>query len=192
MTYHIGCVVMAAGNAERFASNKLAAEFDGKTLIARALDAVPKELETVVVTQYPDIELLARAHSFKPVKNQHPDWGISHTIRLGIEQLKHCDAIVFLVSDQPLLKQSSVQAIVDRWKQEPSYIVGLAHNGKRGNPNIFPREFYPELIALREDHGGNTVIRMHMDRLRLVEAQQLELTDVDTRTALKDLKSQQE
>ena len=187
MIYHIGCVVMAAGNAERFQANKLAAEFEGKSLISRALDAVPKEAQTVVVTQYPQIEILAKAHGFKTVKNEHPDWGISHTIRLGIEALKDCDAILFMVSDQPLLKQSSVQALVDRWKKEPSYIVGLSHNGRRGNPNIFPKEFFSELSELREDHGGNTVIRRHEDRLRLVEAQKFELTDVDTRTALKDL-----
>lgn len=190
MTHHIGCVVMAAGNAARFNANKLAAEFEGKSLISRALDAVPKHVETVVVTQYAQVELLAAAHGFRAVKNQHPDWGISHTIRLGIEALEHCDAILFMVSDQPLLKRSSVQAVVDRWKKEPSCIAALAHNAKRGNPCIFPRAFYPELLALREDNGGNTVIRMHPDRLRLVEAPQTELTDVDTRTALKDLEKQ--
>lgn len=187
MTYHIGCVVMAAGNAERFAANKLAAEFDGKSLISRALDAVPKQADTVVVTQYPEIARLALAHGFKAVQNERPDWGISYTISLGIEALKSCDAILFMVSDQPLLKQSSVQAVIDRWQKEPDCIVGLAHNGKRGNPCIFPKAFYPELLALREDRGGNTVIRQHEDRLRLVEAQQDELTDVDTRAALSAL-----
>ena len=37
----IGCVVMAAGNASRFGANKLAAQVDGKTLLRRALEAVP-------------------------------------------------------------------------------------------------------------------------------------------------------
>ena len=40
---NIGCVVMAAGDARRFGENKLAALFDGKTLIRRALEAVPSE-----------------------------------------------------------------------------------------------------------------------------------------------------
>ena len=39
----VGCVVMAAGNAERFGENKLAAVVDGKTMVERALDAVPEE-----------------------------------------------------------------------------------------------------------------------------------------------------
>ena len=51
----LGCVVMAAGNARRFGENKLAAQWEGKTLIRRALEAVPSELfhSVVVVTQYP-------------------------------------------------------------------------------------------------------------------------------------------
>ena len=40
----IGCVVMAAGNASRFGANKLAAQVDGKTLLRRALEAVPPAL----------------------------------------------------------------------------------------------------------------------------------------------------
>ena len=49
----LGCVIMAAGNARRYGQNKLAAQLRGRSLILRALEAVPaKELEAaVVVTQ---------------------------------------------------------------------------------------------------------------------------------------------
>ena len=51
----IGCVVMAAGNARRFGENKLAAVFQGKSLLQRALEAVPSEklgpVAVVVVAQ---------------------------------------------------------------------------------------------------------------------------------------------
>ena len=57
----IGCLVMAAGNASRFGANKLAAELDGRTLIERALDAVPKGTfaAVCVASQYEGIEELA-------------------------------------------------------------------------------------------------------------------------------------
>ena len=88
----IGCVVMAAGDARRFGENKLAALFDGKPLILRALEAVPAEefSAVAVVTQYPEVEALASEFGFLPVHNPHPDWGISHTIRLGLEALGDC------------------------------------------------------------------------------------------------------
>ncbi len=190
--YHIGCLVMAAGNAERFGENKLAAVYEGKTLIRRALEAVPKDLfsEITVVTQYLQIEQLAGEFGFTALKNAHPDWGISYTIRLGTEAMQTCDAILYMVSDQPLLCDASVRKVVECWKRHPKNIVGAAHDSKRGNPCIFPREFFHELMELREDHGGNTVIRRHDERLMLVEVAKNELTDIDTPCALNDLKKQ--
>ena len=57
----VGCVVMAAGNARRFGENKLAAQLKGRSLISRALDAVPAEQlhAVVVVSQYPEVMDLA-------------------------------------------------------------------------------------------------------------------------------------
>ncbi|MBQ6431273.1 MAG: nucleotidyltransferase family protein [Oscillospiraceae bacterium] len=188
----IGCLVMAAGNAARFRANKLAAEYGGKTLIRRALETVPKETlsAVTVVTQYPEVAELSEEFGFSHIKNEHPDYGISHTIALGTQAMRDCDAILYMVSDQPLLERSSVERVIACWKENPSYIVGAAHNGKRGNPCIFPREFFDELLALTEDHGGNTVIRAHPERLLTVEVGKAELTDVDTPEALEGLKSQ--
>lgn len=185
----LGCLVMAAGNAARFGENKLAAVYEGKTLIRRALEAVPKECfsEVVVVTQYKKVEALAEEFGFSWVHNTHPDWGISHTIRLGTQQMYGCDAILYMVSDQPLLEPESVSRVVQTWVENPTCIVGASHNGRRGNPCIFPRDFFDELMNLREDHGGNTVIRRYPERLKLVEISKQELTDVDTPQALQEL-----
>ena len=101
----VGCVAMAAGNAARFGGNKLAARLEGRSLIERALDAAAgTEFDRVaVVSQYPEVEALAAARGFLSLRNRHPDWGLSHTIRLGTEALRDCDGILYLVCDQPLL-----------------------------------------------------------------------------------------
>lgn len=189
----IGCVIMAAGNASRFGENKLAAEVDGKTLLRHALEAVPPHrfCQVAVVTQYPEAAEAARQFSFTPVENRHPDWGISHTISLGLDALGDCDAALFLVSDQPLLERASVTELLELYYQHPSRIVALGHNGVRGNPCLFPACFFPELRALREDHGGSTVIRRHEDALLLYEVPASQLTDVDTPAALRALTGQE-
>ena len=183
------CLIMAAGNASRFRANKLAAEFDGKPLIRHALEAVPPALfsRVAVVTQYPQVMALAQEFGFEAIENPHPDYGISYTIRLGTAALADCPAILYMVADQPLLSQDSVRRVVTAWQAQPDRIAGASHNGKRGNPNIFPREFYPELLALTEDHGGSTVIRAHPERFLPVEVAQEQLTDVDTPQALENL-----
>lgn len=185
----LGCVVMAAGNARRFGENKLAAEVQGRSLIRRTLDAVPADLmdSVVVVTQYPEILQLAGEYHFSAIHNEHPDYGISHTIKLGLTGLRDCDGVLFLVSDQPLLRQSSVAELIALWKSQPEKIAALAHNGVRGNPCLFPARFFSELMELKEDRGGSTVIRRHEEDLILLETEAQELTDVDTPEALQKL-----
>lgn len=189
MGLKLGCVVMAAGNARRFGENKLAAGIGGRSLILRALEAVPREEfeQVAVVTQYPEILELAEGFRFAPVRNPHPDWGVSHTIRLGLEALGDLDGAMFLVSDQPLLRRESVRALAELWKSRPERIAALAHGGVRGNPCVFPARFFPELLSLTEDRGGSAVIRRHEEDLVLLEVPERELADVDTPEALKEL-----
>lgn len=186
----LGCVVMAAGNARRFGDNKLAARLEGRSLILRALEAVPPECfaRVAVVTQYPEVMDLAGAFGFAAAYNEHPDWGISHTIRLGLDALERCDGAMFLVSDQPLLKRESVAALARFWREQPNAIAALGHGGVRGNPCVFPARLFSELRELTEDHGGSAVIRRHGGDLRLLEVPEEELTDVDTRPAMEALR----
>ena len=187
-----GCLIMAAGNASRFRANKLAAEFDGKALFRRAMEAVPAALfeRVVVVTQYSEIMTAAAEFGFDVIRNSHPDYGISHTIRLGTQALADCGGILYMVADQPLLVADSVARVVRAWQAQPEYIAGAAHRGKRGNPNLFPRDFFPELLALTEDHGGSAVIRAHPERFLPVVVAPEELADVDTPQSLRELVSQ--
>ena len=185
----IGCVVMAAGNARRYGNNKLAAQLRGRSLILRALEAVPAEQfdTVVVVTQYPEITRLAAEFHFAAVLNEHPEYGISHTIQLGLTGLRDCGGVLFQVSDQPLLRRESVAELVRLWKRSPESIAAVGHNGVRGNPCLFPARFFPELLELREDRGGNAVIRRHEEDLMLLEVPAEELYDVDTVQALEKL-----
>ena len=185
----LGCVVMAAGNARRFGENKLAARFRGKSLIRRTLETVPGDVfdAVIVVTQYPEIAELAKEFHFAAIRNAHPDFGISHTIKLGLTELRDCDGVLFLVSDQPLLRRESVASLAELWKQQPDKIAALGHDGVRGNPCLFPARFFPELLELREDRGGNAVIRRHEGDLILLEVDGAELYDVDTAQALEQL-----
>ena len=103
---------MAAGNAARFGKNKLLAVVDGRTMIERALDAVPADqlASVCVVTQYEFVAALAAQRGFACVMNHHPERGVSHTIRLGTEALMGtCGAILYQVADQPFLRREGDQ-----------------------------------------------------------------------------------
>ena len=189
----LGCVVMAAGIARRFGTNKLSAQWEGKSLIRRAMEAIPTEMyrRRVVVTQYPEIIDLAKEFSFTPIENTHPDLGISHTVALGLAALADCDAVLFQVSDQPLLRRETVAELTEFYLSRPDRIAALSHGGVRGNPCIFPARFFPELLELSGDRGGSAVIKRHPEALVLWESDAGQLADVDTPTALKALRQSQ-
>ena len=186
----IGCLLMAAGNASRFQSNKLLAQFRGKPLVLWALERIdPARFSQVtVVTQYPEICTMAEEFGFPWLKNDHPDWGAAYTIRLGTEAMAQCDAILYLVADQPLLDAAAIAKILETWQETPDRIVAPAHDGRTGNPCIFPREFFPELCQLQGDVGGKCVIKAHLDRLLTVEVAPDALFDCDTPEALAELR----
>ena len=188
----VGCLLMAAGNAERFGENKLlCAAWDGRSLIEHALDAIPQECfaRVLVVTQYPEITALAKERGFETLQNEHPERGQSGTIRLGTRALSDCGAICFMVAAQPLLRRETLTREVDFFSSHRELIVALGHNGVRGNPCLFPARFFPELLALEGDVGGGAVIRKHLDELLLFPADERELRDADTKDALAALTS---
>lgn len=175
----IGCVIMAAGSSRRFGKNKLLTNWNGKPLITYAMEAVPAELETVVVSQYPEILSLARRQGFLALENTCPEDGISRTIRIGLEALKNCDGVLFLVADQPNLRRETVERLVALWRTHPENIAGLTAAGQWGNPFLFPAALFSELLALEGDTGGRQVIRRYKERILLLDVPPEELEDID-------------
>ncbi|MBQ8057217.1 MAG: nucleotidyltransferase family protein [Ruminococcus sp.] len=192
MELKIGCVLMASGNAKRFGDNKLNKKLNGISLIDRALNAIPvdKLYKVAVVSQYSEVIDKAHRYGFTGIKNKHPDYGISHTIKLGLDATNDCDAVMFMVSDQPLLRKDSVSQMLDFYIKNSKFLVGMSYKGVRGNPCVFPKEFFDGLRKLTEDNGGNTIIRMHEDRLKLFEVDHPdELSDIDTKEDLEKLEN---
>ncbi|MBS7388540.1 MAG: NTP transferase domain-containing protein, partial [Eubacteriales bacterium] len=71
----IGCVLMAAGNSTRFGGNKLLTDFFGKTLIERAMEAIPRDklCRAAVVSQYDEALSMALDFGFLAVRNDRPE-----------------------------------------------------------------------------------------------------------------------
>ncbi|MCR5788425.1 MAG: nucleotidyltransferase family protein [Lachnospiraceae bacterium] len=187
-----GCVIMAAGNSRRFGSNKLTALINGKPLLSYAFDALPVEKlsHIVTVTRYEEAEALAASYGFCCIRNDHPEKGLSHTVRLGTQALcAQCDAILYMVSDQPLLRRESVAGLIDLYQKHPDHIVSAASGKKRGNPCIFPRKYFSLLLNLRGDTGGSAVIRDHREELLLFDIREEELLDADTPEAFAQIRS---
>jgi molybdenum cofactor cytidylyltransferase len=184
----IGCVLLAAGAGKRFGGGKLLHVIDGEPMIARALRlyATLPFAARVCVTRAEETQIQQLAHEtgVPVVINPDPERGVGTSVAIATEAIlarePALDGILYAVADQPYLKQESVEKLIEAFMEHPGDIVSLCFEKRRGNPVIFPAEFYPELCALKEDTGGGAVIKRHTDRLRLTEVRSArELDDID-------------
>jgi molybdenum cofactor cytidylyltransferase len=94
------------------------------------------------------------------VENAHPEDGISGSIAIGLRALpKTIDGALVGVADQPYLTPEAVEALVRAFL--PGRIVVPLFGDHRGNPPIFDRRFFAELMQLRGDRGGQVVVNAH-------------------------------
>ena len=184
----IGCVIMASGLGKRFGSNKLMADFQGKPMIQRALEATAGLFsQCVVVTRHEDVAALCREQNVDVVLHDLPYR--SDTVRLGLEALGDLDACMFLPGDQPLLRRETVANLLQNWQQHPDCIIRPIHEDTEGSPVLFPSWAFPELKNLPEGRGGGVVIKKHPQEIfRVSVSNPFELADADTPETLEFLK----
>ena len=192
MNEKIGCVIMASGMARRFGSNKLLHDFLGEPVmnrILRTMSAAPLAAK-VVVTRHPEIKALCDEQNIPVVLHDMPLQ--SDTVALGVKALQEmCPEMtgcMFAASDQPCLSTESVTALCNAFQAEPDRIWRMSWQGSVGNPVVFPRFTFDELLHLPSDKGGGAVVKKHPELVRTVEAGRAqELVDVDTPEILAEL-----
>ncbi len=183
-----GCVIMASGMSKRFGSNKLMADFCGKPLFLRAVEATRGLFDKrVVVTRHGDVAQICREQGIQVVVHDRPHR--SDTVRLGLEALGDLDCCMFLPGDQPLLRRETVAMLLKTWKQSPDRIIRPAFENTEGSPVLFPSWAFPELMELPEGRGGGVVIKKYPHKVvRVPIADSFELADADTPETLETLK----
>ena len=107
--------------------------------------------------------------------------GQSTSLRAGLAAVSpDAAAALVLLSDQPLVTTKIVDALMTAFLNTNAPIVAACAAGRRGNPVLFARELFPELLAISGDEGARGVITAHRDGLHCVEVDETIFADVDT------------
>lgn len=178
-----GCVVMASGLGVRFGpGGKLLADFQGRPMLGRALDATDRLFSPnrrVVVTRSEDAAAFCRKEGVPVLLHALPNR--SDTIRLGLEALGDPEGCLFCPADQPLLTAETVQALLFCATHDPDAVWRPAHDGQPGAPVFFPPCLLPRLKTLAPGQGGRSVLKDAPCPVRLLDCPDgRELADVDT------------
>lgn len=161
----IAGILLAAGQSTRFGRQKLLEPWRGEPLVRKTarcfLEAGLRPLVAVVSLDPRLVDALAGL-PLTTVENAHPEMGISSSIAIGLQALPETtDAALIGVADQPYLTAEAIEEIIGAFS--PGRIIVPRWGDHRGNPPVFDRRFFPELLALDGDHGGQRVIAAHAD-----------------------------
>ena len=187
----INLILLASGNSTRFKGNKLLEMVNNKPMYMNVIEKVLKlKLNKIIlVTQYGEIKEELSKYPIQIVMNENSELGISHSIKLGINEDIEADAYMFMVCDQPFISLKSMENLIERFIKSNKGMACVEHNGSLGNPTIFSGKYKHELLSLNGDVGGKTIMKKHLDDLEKVQIiHEVELTDIDTREELEMLK----
>ena len=189
----IAVIYMASGFGKRFGGNKLLHLLCGKPLYQHGLDQVQEAVsrleqageiscQLIVVSQYAEIVEACCKQGIEARLNQHAATGITASIRVGIEAAGPVDAYAFFVADQPLLQAATIAAFLSGYSHSGKSLGCMKADSHRGNPSIFAAPFKAELLSLKGDKGGSSILQGYADEnLWLCPAESTELMDIDTR-----------
>jgi len=183
----IAAVILAAGRSSRMGSaNKMAVEIDGKPMLRHAIEAAVASgaAETVLVTGY-EPDAVARIAAGSPARLVHnPDYadGMSTSLAAGIRALgEDVDAALVMLGDMPRISAAMVDRMIETANSAPAdAIVMAAHDGRRGNPVLWPRRHFGELTRITGDVGARHLIAEHGASVVAVELGAAAGFDVDT------------
>lgn len=177
----IGVVVLAAGEARRFGSPKLVAEWWGRPLIERALLLAPADCPKVVVIRHElePLRALFAEHDFSIVRNPAPEKGLASSLKIGLDVLPAAvTAAMILPGDAPGIPEGAVTRLRTAYRKEGRAVCAV-YDGERGHPVVLPRGDWSKL-ASSGDQAGAQLEMVEVDCSDLASAS----VDVDTQDEL--------
>jgi molybdenum cofactor cytidylyltransferase len=207
----IAGIILAAGSSSRLGRPKQLLPVQGDPLIRHTVRrALQSSLNEVLVVVGFEAEAVRRAIGDLPVRIvENPDAasGQSTSIVAGIEALHEMtrgatgvrrgdasvarpsprqsakvEAVIFLLGDQPSVDPAVIDALIAAWRDSQAPVVAPRYTGGIGNPVLFGRRVFPELMALGGDVGARAIIRKYQaaSELVLVPVDRAAPPDVDT------------
>jgi molybdenum cofactor cytidylyltransferase len=188
----VAAIILAAGRSTRMGGpNKLLAEIDGKKLVRIAAEQAlaSKASEVVVVTGH-QAELVEKALEglkVKFVRNADFAGGLAGSVKAGIAAVpESADGAVICLGDMPLIDARLIDRLIEAFAPDRGNLIAVpVADGRRGNPVLWSRRFFKELMTLDGDIGARHLIAKHAEAVAEVPVEgNSAFLDIDTPQAL--------
>lgn len=160
---NVGAIILAAGSSTRLGQPKQFLEWNGQSLLRRAVAAATAAgcAPIIVVAGAAHARL---AHELRGTSAEvvvNPEWerGLGTSIRCGVRRVLDSPALVLLVCDQPFVDVSAIAALIAPWKANRPAMVASRYADTVGVPALFDRSCFADLLALPDDAGAKVLLR---------------------------------
>ncbi len=196
----IAAVVLGAGRSSRMGGpNKLLAEIAGRPLVRIVVEAaLASRARPVIVVTGHQRERVEMALAGLPVKFTHnPQFadGLGTSLKAGIAVLPaEVDGAIVCLGDMPQVDAALIDGLIGAFDPDKGALVVVPTiDGKRGNPVVWSRRFFPDLMAVEGDVGARHLIGRYTEAVAEVPLSgTAALTDVDTPEALEAVRAELE
>jgi molybdenum cofactor cytidylyltransferase len=175
------------------ATNKLLADVGGKPMVRVAAEAAlaSRARPVLVVTSHMASEVAATLAGLDVALIANPDYatGLASSLKAGIRALPAgCDGTLIVLADMPRITTVHLNRLIAA-SEDGAVIVVPTHNGRRGNPVLWPARYLPELLQLEGDAGAKQLVGNHAAEVREVDlGTDAIFADVDTPEALAEVR----
>ena len=192
----IAAIVLGAGRSRRMAPHNklLVTDKAGKPMIARVVDNVlSSNARPVMVVTGHQAEQVEHALGGRPVRYVHAEdyaEGLSASLKAGIAAVPpECAAAVVCLGDMPLVTGRMIDRLISMYDPTEGRLIVLpTFRGKQGNPMLWDRRFFAEILAISGDSGARFLVGKHTEFVCEVEmADDAVLRDFDTTESLTTL-----
>jgi molybdenum cofactor cytidylyltransferase len=193
----IAAVVLAAGRSTRMGGpNKLLAEIAGRPLVRIVVEeALASRAKPVIVVVGHERAEVEKALAGLPVQLVHnPDFaqGLGTSLKAGIAAVPaEADGTIVCLGDMPQVDASLIDQLITAFDPDRGALIVMPTvEGRRGNPVLWSRRFFPDLMAIEGDVGARHFIGRYSEAVLEVPLEgRAALVDVDTPEALVGVKA---
>ena len=162
----ISAILLGAGKSRRMGFDKLSLPWGKKTVFERCLETLLRskvqELVIVLGLRNKRVRNLFLRKNIKVVSNPHAEGGMSTSIRRGLQAIHpRSDGILIALGDQPFLKTRTINVLIRTFAQGKGGIIVPSFRGRRGHPVIFHKKYRKELLNLKGDVGGKSLLERY-------------------------------
>jgi molybdenum cofactor cytidylyltransferase len=189
---NVTAIILAAGRSTRMGGpNKLLAELGGRKLVRtvteQALASRAKGVIVVTGHQAAEVEKSLQGLNVKFVRNPDFAAGLASSVKAGIAAVPaNADGAVVCLGDMPLIDAHLIDRLIDAFAPDRGNLIAVpVSDGKRGNPVLWSRRFFSELMTLDGDIGARHLIAKHSEAVAEVAVEgHGAFLDIDTPQAL--------